>query len=362
MRRSRSTVAPSNRSPTTPTRSTGSATCCVRLERTSEAIEVYQRIAEHFADDGFFLKAIAIYKKVNRLDPQRTEVYERLADLYFKQGLVVEGRQQLLTLADWFTRSRNMGDAVRVFRRLADLEPSNFQARAKLIDLLVQSGDVGSVTTEIDSLGRSLLSRGMLDEAVKLYHRALELGPAKTDFLAPCIEALVGNARVVQAVELANRGLSAGKGGIELKRAAARAFAESGDLKSARQLLEEIIPDVGERTDVVQLYGDVLLRVGEAEQAKDKVLPAVDRLLGAGDVGRAAALIKRLIKSAPSDIDVLERAVKVFDRRDDPDMANSIEASLAEAYFRAGRKQPSLHLYRGLAQRDPENRAVPTEA
>ena len=327
----------------------------VRLERTSEAIEVFQRVAEHFAGDGFFLKAIAIFKRVNRLDPQRTEIYERLADLYFKQGLVVEGRQQLLTLADWFTRSRNMEDAVRVFRRLADLEPSNFQARAKLIDLLVQTGDVGGVTTEIDSLGRSLLSRGMLDEALKLYHRALELNPEKTDFLAPCIEALIGNARVVQAVELANRGLSAGKGGIELKRAAARAFAESGDVKSARRLLEEVIPEVGERTDVVQLYGDILLRVGEAEQAKDKVLPAVDRLLGAGDVGRAAALIKRLIGSAPGDIDVLERAVKVFDRRDDPDMANSIEASLADAYFRSGRKQPSLQLYRSLAQRDPEN-------
>ncbi len=330
----------------------------VRLERTSEAIEVFQRVAEHFAGDGFFLKAIAIFKRVNRLDPQRTEIYERLADLYFKQGLVVEGRQQLLTLADWFTRSKNMGDAVRVFRRLADLEPSNFQARAKLIDLLVQTGDVGGVTTEIDSLGRSLLSRGMLDEAVKLYHRALELGPEKTDFLVPCIEALVSNARVVQAVELANRGLSTGKGGTELKRAAARAFAETRDLedlKSARRLVEEVIPEVGERTDVVQLWGDILLRFGEAEQAKDKVLPAVDRLLGAGDVGRAAALIKRLIGSAPGDIDVLERAVKVFDRRDDPDMANSIEASLADAYFRSGRQQPSLQLYRSLAQRDPEN-------
>ena len=109
----------------------------VRLERTAEAIEVFQRVSEHFASDGFFLEAIAIYKRVNRLDPQRTEVYERLADLYFKQGLVVEGRQQLLTLAEWFLRSKNPGDAIGL-RRLAELEPSNFQARAKLIDLLVQ--------------------------------------------------------------------------------------------------------------------------------------------------------------------------------------------------------------------------------
>ncbi len=327
----------------------------VRLERTAEAIEVFQRVSEHFAGDGFFLKAIAIYKRVNRLDPQRTEVYERLADLYFKQGLVVEGRQQLLTLAEWFLRSKNLGDAIRVFRRLAELEPSNYQARAKLIDLLVQTGDIAGVASEIDSLGRSLLSRGMLDEAVKLYHRALELGPESTDFLAPCIEALVSNARVVQAVELANRGLSGGKGGIELKRAAARAFSEAGDPKMALRLLDEVSPAIGERTDIIQIYGDLLLRLGESEQAKEKVLPAVDRLLGAGDVGRAAALIKRLLGSAPGDIEVLERAARVFDRRDDPDMANSIEASLADSYFRAGRNDKALRLYRGLAQREPEN-------
>ena len=123
----------------------------------------------------------------------------------------------------------------------------------------------------------------------------------------------------------------------------------------ALRLLDEVNPAIGERTDVIQIYGDLLLRVGESEQAKEKVLPAVDRLLGAGDVGRAAALIKRLLGSAPGDIEVLERAARVFDRRDDPDMANSIEASLADSYFRAGRNDKALRLYRGLAQREPEN-------
>jgi len=164
----------------------------VRVSRIPEAIEVYDKIADRFAEDGFFLKAIAIYKKVNRLDPQRTQTYEKLGDLYFKQGLVVEGRQQLLTLADWHLRSKNSQEAIRVYRRLIELEPSNFQARAKLVDLLVQTGDARAVGQEIDSLGRSLLSRGMLDEAVKLYHRALDLGPTAAEFVAPCVDALIG--------------------------------------------------------------------------------------------------------------------------------------------------------------------------
>ncbi len=327
----------------------------VRVNRIAEAIDVYQRIADHFGSDGFFLKAIAIYKKVNRLDPQRTEVYEKLADLYFKQGLVVEGRQQLLTLADWFLRSRDVTEAIRVYRRLGELEPANVQARAKLVDLLVQKGDVAGVVVEIDALGHNLLNRGMLDEAVKLYHRALELKPAETEFVAPCLDALVKGGRIPQAVEMANRALGLTKSGTEIRRAAARAYSEAGDLARARRVLEELLPSVGERTDVIQLYGDVLLRAGDAETAKESVLPAADRLAHAGDTARAAALLRRLLRATPGDVDVLERAAKVFDRREDPDMVLSVETALAEAYLRAERRHDALELYRALSQTHPEN-------
>lgn len=329
----------------------------VRVNRIDEAIDVYQQIAEHFAQDGFFLKAIAIFKKVNRLDPQRTGTYERLADLYFKQGLVVEGRQQLMTLADWFLRSRNLEQAVRIFRRLTELEPSNVQARAKLVDLLVQSGDPQAATTEIDALGRFLLGRSMIDEAIKLYHRAIELGPTNGDFVAPCIDAMLANGRVQPAMELAKKAIKATKSGYELRRAAARASAEAGDLVSAREFLEELMPEIGERTDIIQLYGDVMLRVGEAEEAKDHLLPAVDRLLRAGDVARAATLVKRLLRSAPTDIEVLSRADRVFERLGDQDMVVNIELALAEAYIRAGRKGEAIDIHKRLTRRshsDPD--------
>jgi pilus assembly protein FimV len=326
-----------------------------RVGRVAEAIDVYQKIAEHFAEDGFFLKSIAIYKKVNRLDPQRTGTYEHLADLYFKQGLVVEGRQQLLTLADWFLRSKQPTEAIRVYRRLVELEPANFQARAKLVDLLVQVGDAAAVGVEIEALGNSLLQRGMLDEAVKLYHRALDLGPPQVEFIAPCIDSLVGAGRQTQAVELARKAIESGKAGIELRRAAARAAAEAGDLRTARKLLEGLVGQVGDRTDIMQLYGDVMLRVGETEDAKEILLPVMDRLIRAGDVARTAALVKKLLHGSPRDAAVLERAVKVFDRGTDAEMVLSIESALADAYAHDGRRQEASALYRRLAREHPGN-------
>ena len=43
----------------------------VRLNRSSDSIPYFTKIAEICSLDGFFLKAIAIYKKINKIDPAR---------------------------------------------------------------------------------------------------------------------------------------------------------------------------------------------------------------------------------------------------------------------------------------------------
>ncbi|MFL6233453.1 MAG: tetratricopeptide repeat protein [Thermoanaerobaculia bacterium] len=50
-----------------------------RIQRIDEAVDFFTQIAEQYSTEGFFVKAIAIYKKIIKLDPTRLEVYEKLA-------------------------------------------------------------------------------------------------------------------------------------------------------------------------------------------------------------------------------------------------------------------------------------------
>src|SRR5437867_4102777 len=78
---------------------------CVRAGKNQDAIRYFLRIAEFYASDGFFLKAIAMYKKVSKLDPANMDCYEKLAGLYLKQGLTIEAKAQYLEVADHFIKA-----------------------------------------------------------------------------------------------------------------------------------------------------------------------------------------------------------------------------------------------------------------
>src|SRR5262249_15841090 len=60
------------------------------------AIPLLQRVAEHHCNEGFLLKAIAMYKRIHKLDPGLVETRIQLSDVYLRQGLITEARFELL--------------------------------------------------------------------------------------------------------------------------------------------------------------------------------------------------------------------------------------------------------------------------
>ena len=85
----------------------------VRMNRPGDSIPYFTRIADFYSKDGFFLKAIAIFKKINKIDPAQLEVYDKLADLYHKQGLVQDARSQYQVLADHYQKNNRVGGCHR---------------------------------------------------------------------------------------------------------------------------------------------------------------------------------------------------------------------------------------------------------
>ena len=134
-----------------------------RLNKNDEAIKVYTQTASSFTEDGFFVKAIAIYTQVIKLDPTRLEVYEKLADLYHRQGLTNEARTQYQVLIDYYLKHSNAASAISILLKMAQLEPENPTHHVKLADIYKQQKLIDKAMGEYRIIAEMMLAKGHAD-------------------------------------------------------------------------------------------------------------------------------------------------------------------------------------------------------
>ena len=154
-----------------------------RIQRIDEAVDFFNQIALQYAGEGFFVKAIAIYKKIIKLDPTRLDVYENLAELYHRQGLVTEARTQYQVLADYYQKHENATSTIAIYQKMADLEPNNPTYHVKLAELYQQQQLIEKAMGEYRIIAELMLTHGHPQEAAQVYERALAIDSSNLAFI-----------------------------------------------------------------------------------------------------------------------------------------------------------------------------------
>src|SRR6185503_10184758 len=142
-----------------------------------EAANCFLRIAEHYRDREFRLKAIAMYKKVEKLKPRDPSIARQLGDLYAAHGLVADARAQYLVVADASTRSGHTRETLKVLHTIADLDPQNTEIRLKLAEGYLKEGMEVEAGLAFRDAAARLLETARYEKALDAYSKALALRP-----------------------------------------------------------------------------------------------------------------------------------------------------------------------------------------
>ncbi len=144
-----------------------------RAGEKEEAAACFLRIAEHYREQEFRLKAIAMYRKIEKLKPRDPAIAKELGDLYAAQGLIADARAQYLVVADAYTRAGQSKNTLKVLHKIADLDPHNTEIRLKLAEGYLKENMQTEAAKAFSEAASRLLENAQFEKSLEAYSKAL---------------------------------------------------------------------------------------------------------------------------------------------------------------------------------------------
>src|SRR5919205_1950797 len=86
-----------------------------KMTRKEEAADCFEKVAKTYAAQGFYLKAVALYKQVLKV-VERIEVNVKLAELYQQLGLVGDATKEWQTVASFYEKGGDVKQSLDVLK------------------------------------------------------------------------------------------------------------------------------------------------------------------------------------------------------------------------------------------------------
>ncbi len=256
----------------------------VKTNRNAEAYEHYEAVAKYFSSNGFYLKAIAIYKQMQRLDPSQVSLFSRLAELNEKQGLIGNAMAEYRNLVSYYERNGMVADAIKTLEKMRDLDTKNLNVRVKLAEVYAINDRKEEGLVEFESVLSDLSAKAEYDKILKLYKMFMPLFPNSEKLKKGLALTLYEKGEVQKGVTLLIGLLQEKPEDPDLLRLVGRGYSDLLDWRNAANTYQQLLildpTDLDARELFIKCLSDssqYAEALAELEEWKDSFLKA-DRL------------------------------------------------------------------------------------
>ncbi len=212
-----------------------------------DAVGTYTRVATHYSDKGFFLKAVAVYKQVLNIDPTYIEAHLKLAELYVQLGLAPDAIGQYQIVVGAYERDGRHKDSLELLRRIVELAPDDLSGRIRLAEAHIRQAENDAAADEYRFVLNLLYQTNRADEFVQVAERLLFLAPSDLDTIRTLADVHLRRGDAKRALARLQTLFKADPTNLDTLSLLARAFTELGQHVKAVSVYREL----------ARLYGEV---------------------------------------------------------------------------------------------------------
>lgn len=330
---------------------------CVRAGRTEEAIQNFSRIAESYRENGFTLKAIAMYKKISKLEPSNFDTSLKLADLYSKQGLIVDARQQYLIVADAYKRNGNTKKALEILQKIADLDPENTAVRLKLAESYQVEGLNDQAHDSYIYAGQEFAKKGRSPDAISAFSKAASINSASKIALKSLADAYVQQNDPYRAIELLANASQNNPNDVDIMVILGRTYISAKMLEEAEMTFSRLLDIDKSRYDYLIQVGKAYLEVGKFDRTIGAIDKCIDLLFGRRQEEKAVNLLKSILEYDPNHMVALKRIADIYTRtREDHNLVTTLN-SIVEVALRQQQREEAIEALNKLITIEPDEQS-----
>lgn len=321
-------------------------------EKTS-AIESYHRAANLFKQEGFALKALALYKKILNINPEDDGALLALGELNEAKGLVTDAIKFYLAAAESLSKSGNKEKLLSIYEKILLLSPGNIPLRNKLAEQFMRDGNLPEALKQYFHIGKLHAEAGEREKAIDMYRKILELDKLNRQAFMEISMVYQKSGDFEKAASPVQEAIDLFPQDAEILLRAAELYGAFGKFSEAREYLNQVTALEPANLRARKIIGDLYIKEGKRQMAWEEYLPVLDDIL----LEESSEDAVRMLESF-RDIDPVEtgkRLLTLFVQSGDNGRVVQQLRSLGDIFLQKEKHREALNYYREAFKLTPDD-------
>jgi tetratricopeptide (TPR) repeat protein len=211
-----------------------------RQKDLDRAVDSFLKVARIYEDGGFTLKAIAVYKQVLKIVPDREELFVALASNYQQHGLLNEAAAQYREALRLLEGKGDQLGKLNVIRQILELDPENLPDRLRLAEAYSALGQITDAVREFRRVAETLERLGYTEDFQRTAERLLYHQPDDSAMAKRVAASYVAAQHPQKALPKLKTAFRAAPRDLEVLGTLADAFNQLGQTHKAVTVLKEM--------------------------------------------------------------------------------------------------------------------------
>jgi len=322
----------------------------------ANAIDSYHKAAGYFREEGFALKSLALYKKIQNLNPADAISLLALGELNEAKGIVTDAIKFYLAAADSYSKEGKKEKILEIYDKILNLSPGNIPLRNKVVEIYLKENLTQEAAKQYLQIAKLYNEKREMEKAIEYYQKALNIDPVNKESILDLSSAYEKTDKRKQAAEQINEAATLFPQDAEILLRAAEIHVGAELFDQARQYLAQIKELEPANVKARKLLGEVYTREGRKDLAWVEYLPVLDEMLLNENYDDAIKILGEF-----KDIDPVEtgrRLVSLYIQIGDYLQVVHELTALGTIYLDQEKPKEALNCFREALQMSPEDEAL----